>query len=132
MKTQFACSVAAVLGLAAAAEQLGFIVRADDPRRRIIACPGKPACASGLIASRALAAELAQHIPPHGDVIHVSGCSKGCAHPGAAALTVIGTERGCGIVRHGSAAATPRHYVDSADLVGEIVRIIDTREPVHA
>ncbi len=26
--------------LAAAAERLGFIVRADDPRRRIVACPG--------------------------------------------------------------------------------------------
>jgi precorrin-3B synthase len=125
-------SAAAKYRLAAAAEQLGFIVRAADPRRRIIACPGKPACASGLIASRALAAELARHVPSGGDAIHVSGCSKGCAHPGAAALTVIGTERGCGIVRHGSAAATPRHYVDPADLVGEIMRIIDTRETVHA
>jgi precorrin-3B synthase len=125
-------SAAATHPLAVAAEQLGFIVRADDPRRRIIACPGKPACASGLIASRAIAAELARHVSPRGDAIHVSGCSKGCAHPGAAALTVIGTAHGCGIVQHGSAAATPRHLVDTADLIGEIVRIIDTGETVDA
>ena len=42
--------------LTAAAAQLGFVVRAGDARRRIAACPGVPACASGLIAARALAA----------------------------------------------------------------------------
>src|SRR4029077_12056284 len=44
-------------------EQLGLIVSPDDPRRRIVACPGKPGCASGLIASRMIAAEIAR--PPH-------------------------------------------------------------------
>ena len=36
--------------------------------------------------------------------LHVSGCAKGCAHPAPAALTIVGTERGCGIVaqRHGA------------------------------
>ena len=47
-----------------AAERLGFIVRPGDARRHIIACPGKPACSSGLIAARALALELARHLPP--------------------------------------------------------------------
>ena len=36
--------------------------------------------------------------PCAAQLIHISGCAKGCAHPGAAALTVVGTERGCGIV----------------------------------
>jgi precorrin-3B synthase len=118
--------------LATAAEQLGFIVHADDPRRRIIACPGKPACGSGLIAARALAAELARELSPRGDAIHISGCRKGCAHPTAAALTVVGTELGCGIVCHGSAAAAPRYHVDPADLIDEIVQIAGTSEAVHA
>ena len=39
---------------AAAAEALGFIVRADDPRRHVIACAGAPICASADIAARAL------------------------------------------------------------------------------
>ena len=123
-----------VASLATAAERLGFVVRADDPRRRVAACPGKPACASGLIAARALATEIARRLPPRREAvaIHISGCAKGCAHPAPAALTVVGTERGCGIVRHGSARATPHHYVDGADVVAEVVRIsVETSEAVH-
>ena len=41
--------------------ELGFIIEARDPRRRIVACPGAPSCASGLIAARAIAAQLADH-----------------------------------------------------------------------
>ena len=85
-----------------------------------------------MIAARALALELARHLPPLSKPIHLSGCSKGCAHPGAAALTVVGTERGCGIIQNGSAAAMPRYYVDATDLAGEVVRIVDTGETAHA
>jgi precorrin-3B synthase len=106
---------------ALAAEALGFVTRADDLRLRIVACPGKPACASGLIAARALATEVAPHLPPRSATIHISGCAKGCAHPAAAALTVVGTERGCGIVRNGSARAAPLRHVDPAEIVTEIV-----------
>jgi precorrin-3B synthase len=121
-----------VNALTTAAEALGFVVHPNDPRRAIVACPGKPACASGLIAARALAAEIAPRLPPQSATIHISGCAKGCARPAPAALTVVGTERGCGIVHNGSARATPSRHVDSADLVKEIVRIIASdREAVH-
>jgi precorrin-3B synthase len=119
--------------LAGRLEQLGFITRPDDPRRRIVACPGKPACASGLLAARALAAEIAPRLPPSRDIIHVSGCAKGCAHPAPAALTLVGTQQGCGIVAQGSARDTPRAYVDAADAVAEVVRLTgETREATHA
>jgi precorrin-3B synthase len=118
--------------LTSAAEALGFVVHADDPRRTIVACPGKPACASGLIAARALAAEIAAQLPPQSGALHISGCAKGCAHPAPAALTVVGTERGCGLVRNGSARAMPSHHLDPADLVTEILRIATPdREAVH-
>jgi precorrin-3B synthase len=120
------------IALTAAAQTLGFVVRIDDPRRAIVACPGKPACASGFIAARALAAEIAPHVTAHGGTIHISGCAKGCAHPRSAALTVVGSERGCGIVRHGSARAAPGRYVEPADLAVEISRIgTPDREAVH-
>jgi precorrin-3B synthase len=116
--------------VAAAAAQLGFIVRGNDPRRFIAACPGKPACASGWIEARALAAELAQHLLLHsgGIDVHISGCAKGCAHPGPAGLTVVGSERGFGIVRHGSAGATPHCYVDRENLAAEIARAVHVSE----
>jgi precorrin-3B synthase len=112
--------------LASDAERLGFVVRADDPRRRIIACPGKPACGSGLIAARVLAAEVAQvaDVTATGATIHVSGCRKGCAHPGPATLTIVGTERGCGIVQGGSTRAGPSAYVDTQDLAAHVVRLL--------
>ena len=119
--------------LADAAEREGFITRPDDPRRQIVACPGKPACASGLIGARVLAHQLAPHLPSSRHLVHISGCAKGCAHPRTAALTVVGTERGCGIVRHGSARAAPEFYVDPGRLVAEIARIEAARdEAVHA
>ena len=45
----------AASSFAAAAEALGFIVRADDPRRHVVACAGAPICASAHIAARAIA-----------------------------------------------------------------------------
>jgi precorrin-3B synthase len=115
--------------ITAAAEQLGFVAHAGDPRRRIAACPGAPACASGLIPARALAAALALPLASamdperSGIIVHISGCPKGCAHPMPAALTVVGTPRGCGIVHRGSARAAPSHYLDPANLAGQILRL---------
>jgi precorrin-3B synthase len=123
--------------LAAVAAEFGFIVDADDPRRRIAACPGAPACVSGFIAARQLAAALAPRLAglPDGIAIHISGCAKGCAHPGTAALTVVGDPKGCGIVRNGTARATPPYHVAPAELAAhfaaEAARIFATGEAVH-
>ena len=120
-------------GVVRAADELGFVTQAADPRRRIAACPGAPACASGLIRARelvaalvpALATQLASDSRPADPVkIHVSGCVKGCAHPRTAAFTVVGTEHGCGIVRDGPARGVPSHYVDPADLAAAVARLM--------
>jgi precorrin-3B synthase len=113
---------------------LGFAVDRADPRRRIVACPGAPACASGLIASREIAAALADDLPlaHDGIALHVSGCAKGCAHPAPVPLTIVGTERGCGIVHDGTARTEPSSYATPGDLAEEIERIIETREAVDA
>ena len=114
-----------------AADALGFVTQAADPRRRIAACPGAPACASGLIPARALAATLVPALAlaanaltgPDPVAIHISGCAKGCAHPRSAALTVVGTEQGCAIIRDGSARAAPCRHIDPADLAAEVARL---------
>src|SRR4029450_8931084 len=116
-----------------AAEGLDFITDASDPRRRIAACPGAPSCAHGLIAARALAAELARHVSLSGDgiAVHVTGCAKGCAHPRAAPFTIVGAEQGCGIVRDGSARDEPAVYADPVDRAALLDRIA-AHEAVHA
>jgi precorrin-3B synthase len=90
------------------AHELGFIVSGDDPRLRISVCAGVPACASAHIPTHKLARELVQNIAGgEGLAFHVSGCSKGCAHPGQAAITLIGQEGGVGVVLNGRACDKP-------------------------
>jgi precorrin-3B synthase len=90
-----------VVALVDAAARLGFIVDRDDPRRRVVACAGAPVCAAAHIPARTLAPEIAKSaaalLGAH-DVIHVSGCRKGCAHQGPAAFTAIGREGACDLL----------------------------------
>jgi len=95
------------------AASLGFVTSPTDPRTRIAACPGAPACASGRIATRAIAEEIATESADLLDpslTLHVSGCAKGCAHPGPSALTLVGDENGAGLVVDGTAKALPAGY----------------------
>jgi precorrin-3B synthase len=105
----------------AAAQQLGFIVRADDPRRRVVACAGAPICASAHIAARTIAPQVALQIDGT-FTVHVSGCSKGCAHQALAALTVIGTPNGCALVANGTARDMPYTVIPADELLDEIAR----------
>lgn len=96
--------------LALAAQALGFLIAADDPRAALAVCPGAPACRSAHMAARAIAGEAAEALAPllDGSVdAHLSACAKGCAHPAPAALTFVGMDAGIGLVREGSAGAAP-------------------------
>jgi precorrin-3B synthase len=111
----------------AAAEQLGFVTGADDPRRRVLACAGAPLCASAHLATRAMAPQIAAAAAPHlaGDfTIHISGCSKGCAHPAVAALTVVGTAGDCALVANGTTRDAPFAAMPVNDLPAAIERYL--------
>jgi precorrin-3B synthase len=87
----------------AAAKAMNFIVEAGDPRRSVIACAGAPICSSGQIPSRALAPVVAEALSAGDapDLVHVSGCIKGCAYPAAAPITIVGRNGACEIYRGG-------------------------------
>ena len=85
-----------------------LITNPDDPLLRVVACTGAPGCAQGLGATRNVARMLAPHVPT-GQLLHVSGCTKGCAHPRAAPLTIAATKTGYDLIRNGVAADTPDH-----------------------
>ena len=109
--------------LTTAARRRGFVVAPDDPRRRVVACAGAPACAAAEIPTRALAPAIAAALPDDRQAtIHISGCSKGCARPGSAALTIVGIGGKCGIVRNGCAQDTPREVVAVEDLPASVGR----------
>lgn len=96
--------------LASQAGALGFIARGDDPRRAIAVCPGAPFCNCTDMPVRALAPAIAAAAAPLLDgslTMHLSGCGKGCAHLGAAAVTIVGDDGRCGIVVGGVARDRP-------------------------
>jgi len=70
-----------------------LITDADDPRLRVVACAGAPACPQACQDTRTLARRLAPCVP-QGKLLHVSGCGKGCAHPSPADLTLSATPHG--------------------------------------
>jgi precorrin-3B synthase len=118
------------------AAQLGFIVRPDDPRRFVVACAGAPICASAHIAGRALAPRIAVACADSLGArctIHLSGCAKGCAHPAPAALTVVGTAEGCGLVANGTARDVPFEMLTVEELPAALARHghASAREPHH-
>lgn len=98
--------------LAGAVAAAGGIADAGDPLLRIRACPGLRGCASAGVDTEADAATLAARGLPRAGLLHLSGCAKGCAHPGPAAVTLVGEapggEVGCyGIRRDATAREAP-------------------------
>ena len=92
----------------------GFLTHRDDPRGAVAACPGAPACASGSTPTLHDAAGLADVFRPfaaRGLRAHVSGCAKGCAHPGAADLTLVGRDGGYDVVLAGRADGLPARHL---------------------
>ncbi|NSY40003.1 precorrin-3B synthase [Leisingera sp. ANG59] len=93
----------------------GLILEATDPRLQVIACTGAPGCMQALSATRDLARQLAPHVPA-GTRLHISGCTKGCACPGAAPLTLTATAKDeFSLIRNGTAADQPLKTHLSAD-----------------
>jgi precorrin-3B synthase len=90
-----------------------------DYRRHIVACTGHPRCAEATVDARADAASLAALRSP--GTVHVSGCTKGCAHPGAAPITLVGRNGAYDIVRDGRAADPPER---SGLTMPDIARIL--------
>jgi len=101
------------------AARLGLVTDPADPRRRIIACPGRPACAGAEAETRVLAAALAA-LPDLPGMVHVSGCAKGCAHPGPAAITLVGRDGGFGLVRAGGPRDLPACHLAPGDVAAAI------------
>ena len=94
-----------VEGLPIAPEVADLVTQAFDARLQVVACTGAPGCLQAAAATRPLARALAPWVPA-GQLLHVSGCSKGCAHP-RAALTLVATAAGFNLIRHGTAASDP-------------------------
>jgi precorrin-3B synthase len=98
--------------------RLGFVSSADEPRLRVAACPGAPACMHGHRPVREDATRWASLLPKgEGIVLHVSGCAKGCARPAATAATLTATEMGYDLILASKAGDPPaRRGLSNAEI----------------
>ncbi|EIM28431.1 precorrin-3B synthase [Microvirga lotononidis] len=114
-----------VAPLLAEAARAGFITTADDPRLSLTACPGRPACASGLTPAPSDALRIAEtsgDLLARGASIHVSGCPKGCAYPGKADLTLVGRVDGrYDVVPQGSTRDIPSLTLSLDDIMKNLL-----------
>lgn len=118
----------ALLAIGAA---LDLVTRDDDPRLSVQACVGAPACLRGETQASGDAAILAEAAAPllrEALTLHVSGCVKGCAHPGAADLTLIGHGGRYGVVFKGTTRDEPAGQLD----LSEIVQRLQPGQEFHA
>nr|WP_280517698.1 cobalamin biosynthesis protein CobG [Falsirhodobacter halotolerans] len=82
-----------------------LILSDADPLRRVVACPGAPACAQGHAPTRPLARALAARVQ---GTLHISGCAKGCARPRDPATTLVALPDGFGLIPFGRASDPPQ------------------------
>ena len=101
-------------GISAMPDLPGLITRPHEPMLRVIACTGAPGCLQAAQPTRALARSLAPHLPD-GVVLHVSGCAKGCAHPGPTAVTLTAQAGGFDLIRDGNARDLPLRWGMTAE-----------------
>ncbi len=97
-----------IAGALVAPDLPDLITRADDPLLRVTACTGAPGCAQALGRTREIAGSLAPLVRHH---LHVSGCTKGCAHPRPADVTLVARSMGYDLIRNGTASDAP-HQTD--------------------
>lgn len=80
-----------------------FITSSDDPLLRVVACTGAPGCPQACRETRMFARQIAPWVP-RGATAHISGCAKGCAHPGKADFALTATPEGYRGARNATAA----------------------------
>jgi precorrin isomerase/sulfite reductase beta subunit-like hemoprotein len=81
-----------------------LITDKDDPWLKMKACAGAPYCASAFIDTTQIASLLAS---TPAELIHISGCAKGCAHTNRADISVIGQDDQINVIRGGYAWDDP-------------------------
>ena len=99
-----------VRGAAVAAAALGGILSPDDRRLKLTACSGVGGCDVGTTDTHATAlaiAERAGTLLNRVRMVHVSGCTKGCAHPGAADVTLTARDGVYDVALNAKPGASP-------------------------
>jgi precorrin-3B synthase len=124
--------VARARNLCDAMRERGLIVDGADPLLAVVACPGAPDCEQALGETHALArrlAPLARRLAPRGAALHVSGCAKGCAHPGPTPATLVAQSGGYDLIVNGAAGDAPHRLALAPQEIEQALLERAAREP---
>ncbi len=102
-----------------------LISQPDDPLLRVVACTGAPGCPQALGPTRSLARALAGNVRK-GQILHISGCAKGCAQPGPAQTVLLAEAGGYGLLHNAPASGTPNQSFTAAALLADPDLIFET------
>jgi precorrin-3B synthase len=116
-------SEASAVAVLAVAQSADLITKDDDRRAAIAACAGAPACASGHIPARSLAASIASDLPDPLD-LHVSGCAKRCAKANHDGITLLGTADGVDLVLEGTGTLSHVAKERAKAAIGRVAALI--------
>lgn len=108
------------------AEANGFWIDPANPGNAVSACAGSAGCAAARLDTHAVADALIASAPSLFDgslALHISGCAKGCAHPAAASVTLVGSDDGAGLVIDGRAGDEPETKIDTNGLHAAFARL---------
>lgn len=109
------------------AERLGLITEPDDPRLFFDVCPGSHGCANATTDTRQDARRLADRLRSQALLpsVHVSGCEKGCARRGAAALTLVARDGRYDLIcDDGPAGRVALAAISPADIESAVARYL--------
>jgi precorrin-3B synthase len=110
------------------ARSAGFWTEGDEPGNAISVCAGSKGCASAHFDTRAVADLMTVLAPDLFDgslAVHISGCSKGCAHPAPANLVFSGSADGVGLSVDGRASDPAGAIVDTGRFATAFGRFAD-------
>ncbi len=81
-----------------------LITDKNDPWLKMKACSGAPYCTSAFIDTTQIASLMAETAA---ELIHISGCAKGCAHTNRADISIVGQEGQINVIHGGYAWDDP-------------------------
>jgi precorrin-3B synthase len=79
------------VAIEASVDEDRMVLTDDDPRHFVDVCTGAPGCANTTVSTLGgaqILADLMAHALGPDRRLHISGCAKGCAHPGRSAIVL--------------------------------------------
>ncbi|UYH51219.1 hypothetical protein N5W20_09050 [Candidatus Kirkpatrickella diaphorinae] len=93
----------------------------DDKMAQIFACCGIEGCEHAHMDTMRDARYFAVTLTAN-TRLHVSGCRKGCAHPGKADVTLVGAENGYAVIKNGNTQCAETHPIMTREAIGDMLK----------